>query len=391
MNLSPNTLIKLVGLTLLVLLLGYGLGLLPARAGKVDFRAYWSASYLLAHGGNFADDDQLMTVQRELTDFDVDYAMKTWNPPWVLVWLLPYSWVEFDTAVNFWLLTNICVLFFSVVMSWHLNFPASGPGIRSLWMPFLAALLFPSTIVALMFGQVNLLVLGGLVGFLVFFARNQELWAGLALALTTFKPHLVYLTLPIILLHLVWRRQWLTLVTFFSFLALSMGVILLLRPTFWDDYFQSTITGNLFAWETATLTTFLSLKTGWHWVRLLGLGLLPLVLVGWFYNKQRLPIIVLVEITVLLSVITMPFGWSYDFVVLLLPLMRVLAWLKEATLSGVERFGVLGTLVVTYLVYHYQRMGGPSELYFFWVPLVIALLYGWMAWRSKLLTSRIPL
>ncbi|MFW5942905.1 MAG: hypothetical protein ACOCXI_13980, partial [Chloroflexota bacterium] len=44
--------------------------------------------------------------------------------------------------------------------------------------------------------------------------------------------------------------------------------------------------------------------------------------------------------------------------------------------------GVIIALVVTYVAYYYQRIATPSELYFFWVPVVIAVIYGWVAWRT---------
>lgn len=87
------------------------------------------------------------------------------------------------------------------------------------------------------------------------------------------------------------------------------------------------------------------------------------------------------QIGVLASIITMPFGWSYDFVVLLLPLMQILVWLVMKDLVVGERLALIVALLATYVVYFFQRIATPSELYFFWVPLVIAVIYGWMAWR----------
>jgi hypothetical protein len=366
----------------LVVLLGLSVGYIPEGIGQTDFRAYWSASYLLAQGENFADDDLLLSVQRE-TGFHREYVMKTWNPPWILLWIIPYTWLAFDTGAKLWLLTNIGVLIFSIIIGWRLPFPTGELRKGWVWLPLLAAVLFPSTIVALLFGQVNLLVLGGLVGFLFFSTRQQEEAAGLALALTTFKPHLVYLALPIILFHLLWQRRWRTLLVFGGVLAGSMMVVLFLRPTFLSDYVQGTTAGNLFAWETATFVTYVSLQMGWPWVRLIGIVLLPLAVAAWFYNKERLPLLLFVETAVLISVITMPFGWSYDYVVLLLPMMRVLMWLVIGQWSLLERLGLVMVLIVTYLLFYQQRVVSPSELYFFWVPLVLTAVYGWVVWRQE--------
>jgi hypothetical protein len=165
---GPDRWLKFIGLGVLIVLVAHALMGLPPETGKIDFRAYWSASYLLARGANFADESSLLAAQRELTGFDSDYAMKTWNPPWILVWLLPFTWVGFDVGATLWLMTNVGALLLSIVASWRMLWPPDIKTRRLLWLPVLVAILFPSTIVTLVFGQVNLMVLCGIVGFLVF-------------------------------------------------------------------------------------------------------------------------------------------------------------------------------------------------------------------------------
>jgi hypothetical protein len=385
---KTSKLSKLLLVIGLVVLLGLALRQLPEGVGRTDFRAYWSASYLLAQGENFADDALLMAVQQEW-GFHREYAMKTWNPPWVLVWLIPYTWVGFDTAVSLWLLTNVGVLLFSIVAGWQMVAPDERVRRRWVWLPLLAAILFPSTIVALLFGQTNVMVLGGLVSFLLFLQRRQDWAAGVSLALTTIKPHLVYLALPIILLYLIWQRRWRPLFAFGGILLGSTIVAFLLRPEVLADYFQGTTDGNLFGWETATVVTYVSLQISWPWVRLIGIGLLPLTIGVWFYYRHRWPLLLVVETAVLVSVITMPFGWSYDYVVLLLPMMRLFMWLVVGQWPFIEQFSLILALTVTYLLFYQQRITTPSELYFFWVPLVLTAVYGWVIWRQECIVPKV--
>ena len=372
---------KVMGLGVLLLLLFTSLDNLPAKAGQTDFRAYWSAGHLLTRGENFADEGALLAVQQEVTGFDRDYAMSTWNPPWVLVWLVPYTLVNFATAANLWLLTNVAALFLGVVVAWQRLFPDGDRRNRWLWLPLLAAVVFPSTIVSLLYGQVNLLVLGGLVGFLALYTNRRDAAAGAALALTTFKPHLVYLVVPVILLEMWRRRRRRVLLGFFGLILASTAIVFVLRPTFVSDYVRGATAGNLLAWEAATAVTYLSQKTGWLWLRLVAVGLAPLLALSWFLLDRKWDLMNVAQIGVLASIITMPFGWSYDFVVLLLPLTQVLVWVVASRLFVVERVAVIIALVVTYVIYYYQRIATPSELYFFWVPVVIAAIYGWMARR----------
>lgn len=357
---------------------------LPGNTGQGDFRGYWSASYLLAHSENFADDALLRQVQREQTNFDEEFAIKTWNLPWILVWFLPYTWVSFEQAARLWFFTNILVLQASIIGSWKIVTAVSPTPSKWSWvLPLLTAILFPSTLVALIYGQVNIIVLGGIVGFLYFYQRSQDIPAGVALVLTTLKPHLVYLTLPIILVQLLVERRWRVLAAAAVTILASTAVLFLLRPTFLPEYLASMGGGDLLGWETATLTTYLSFKLNWLWIRLIGIPLLPVVLLLWWRLRQRISFNHTMQVAVLLSIITMPFGWSYDFVLLLFPLTQLWAWLLAGLRTRWETAFVILALIAIFIITYRQRIQTPSELYFFWIPLAIAALYIYTAYRRS--------
>lgn len=346
--------------------------------GKIDFRAYWSASYLLAQGEDFADDANLMAVQQGRTGWDADFPMKTWNPPWILAWLWPFTQVTFGRAVTLWLLTNIVLLFTAVLLSWRFY----GEGLRHgrrFWLPMVLALFNPFVIVALLFGQMNILVLGGMALFVALYGSGRDGASGVALALTMVKPHLVYVTLPILFLMALSERRWKMVAGFGVTLGVSIGFVFLLYPPFLGSYINSTAGGNLLAYETSTLSTYLSLVTGLGWLRLMGVVVVPLVMGVWWRWRDGLSLVGWVNVTVLLSVITMPFGWSYDFVVLLLPMTTIIYGLVTRPVSpivlGLLFFGSMG-------VAYYQRVATPSELYYFWFPVAMAGLYSWVVWSS---------
>ena len=355
---------------------------LPGRMGQLDFRGYWSASYLLAQSQDFGDDDLIRQVQREQTDYDRDYAVKTWNLPWILVWFLPYTFVNFFEASRLWFFTNILMLQASILGSWHIvRQTASSQNKRGWVWPLLTAILFPSTLVSLLFGQVNIIVLGGMVGFLYFYQRAQDVKAGIALALVTLKPHLVYLALPIILLQLWRERRWRVFAAAAGIILASTAVLFLLRPTFLSDYLATFGEGNLLRWETATLTTYLSIKFNWPWIRLIGILLLPLTTLIWWHWRSRISFSYALQIAIFLSIITVPFGWSYDFVLLLFPLTQMWGWLLGGLRTRWETALVIIALSITFRIIYWQRVQTPSELYFFWIPLVIATLYTYTAYR----------
>ena len=219
----------------------------PPSMGRGDFRAYWSAAYLLGQSENFADAELLLQTEQAHTQWRQDWAVITWNPPWLLALLLPYTAVSFERATWLWLLTNIAIVFTGSILVWK---TAPGHGGSQRWghlAPFVGLLFLP-TMLTLLMGQVNTLVFLGLAAFLFFFNRNQLFVAGLCLVLTLVKPHLVYLTLPVIFLHLLWtRRDYRAAAGLLTGIVALTAVVYLLRPSFMADYLQTVSQGSLLA------------------------------------------------------------------------------------------------------------------------------------------------
>jgi hypothetical protein len=347
---------------------------LPARIGVFDFRAYWTASYLLGRGENFADEALIFQVQKEQTGLSHDWPVMTWNPPWLLAMLLPYTLVSFRQASWWWLITNVTLLFIASVMVWQTHAKTE----RARWLFWLGSLLsfsFSFTLVAFIAGQVNILLVAGLAGFIYFWYQDRPWLAGMSLVFTLVKPHLVYLALPLILLELGLRRQWRAWAGFVAFLVVLTVVAFWLRPSFVADYGQSVAGAGLLQWQTPTLGGALAALFGWHWAKAMGLFLLPVAIYLWWRGRERTTMADLVDVTLIVSIITAPFGWSYDYVVLLLPLLRLAVWLVE---GEIERLVAL-VLVASYMAgigySYYQRIFTAGELYFFWMPLLVAALY----------------
>ncbi len=369
-----------LSITLAGFILLFGFRQLPIGIGGGDFRAYWSTSHLLVQGQDCSDDSLLLAIQNNETRWPRDYPMRIWNPPWVSAWFLPLASLNFQPATQIWLLINIVLLLTSIFLAGRL-FTNETRQLRLLLLLALGAILFPSSIVTIFMGQVNLLVLAGLILFLWLLRNRHDLGAGVALSLTLVKPHLIYLALLIILLVVLRERRWKVVIGFGLALLLAIGVVLLRRPSFIFECLASTGSGNLLAWHTPTLTTYLQVTTGWSWLRIAGLFLMPLAIWFWFRFRDRLPFLVMIDLAVIASVITTPFAWSYDFVVLLLPLMHCWSWLVAGEINRLQTALIVTSTSAMYLVYYYQRIRTPNELYFFWIPLVIAAIYFW-TWRS---------
>ncbi len=351
--------------------------------GRGDFRAYWSAAHLLAQSENFADAEQLLWVEQQQTEWQEDFAVISWNPPWLLALLLPYTAVSFERATWLWLLTNIAIVFTGSVLVWKTLSVQDSSQRWSHLAPFVGLLFLP-TMITLLMGQVNTLVFLGLAAFLFFANRDQLFIAGLFLVLTLVKPHLVYLTLPVIFLHMLWtRRDYRVLTGLIVAIVTLTTVVFVLRPSFLTDYTQAVSQGNLLAWETPTLGGVLAFSFGWQWAKLMGIIILPLTIWLWWRYRDKFELSIWVQGTVLISVITAPFGWGYDVIVLLLPLLQIVIWITEGRYSRLEAFGWAILLIGINFGAIYQRTLGINELQTYWVPIAFGITYFFAYHRLK--------
>ncbi|MCP5095081.1 MAG: DUF2029 domain-containing protein [Chloroflexi bacterium] len=370
---------KLFAGTLLLILLIYALVApipIPRSTGIGDFRAYWSAAYLLADSQNFADPDLLYATEQEHTDWTGTFSVVTWNPPWLLTLLLPFALVSFWRAAWLWMLTNILLVFVGSVMIWQTT--AVSPKSRR-WGPLapLFGLLFTPTLVALHMGQINTLVFFGIASYLYFYQKERPFIAGAALVLTLVKPHLVYITIPLLFLDALRKREWRMIAGTGVMLVGLTAVVFLLRPDFLIDYSSTVSGGNLLAWETPTLGGILALLFGWQGFKLMGILFLPLSIWLWWQYKDQITHNSLVAISLLVSVITAPFGWNYDVIVLLMPLLQLIVWLFEGKYGRLQTIFIATLLILVDWLVIRQRTRGMSELYLFWFPLSLAAIYLW--------------
>lgn len=336
--------------------------------GTIDFRPYWSSSFLLAHGQDFGDPSILDTAERTLTGWAQPYTMHAWLAPTGNLVLLPYTLFAFPRAAYYWLLSNILIMFLVALLIWH---DTKLPG----WIPLAATFSFSVTLLSFYFGQVNTLELLGLALFLFLSKLRHDFAAGAGLALTTVKPHLVVLTLPLLLLDILRRRQWRVLAGFVGTLAGSALVLFVLYPSWPTSFWHVVNSGMHTLRETPTVPGLFVLvgEHGWgEWV--LAVGLVVALVVWWKYGKEfrrRM----LIDVSILAGMVVSPIGWSYDQVMLLFPILHVLEWAANGSLTRKDAVAVVLSLMIINAVTFYQRTLGLSEVWFFWVPMVVAVVY----------------
>jgi hypothetical protein len=328
----------------------------------------------LGQGENFADPELLMATEQQLAGWRGSFIIQTWNPPWLLSLLLPYTLFPFRQATWLWFLTNIVLVVAASVLTWKACAGRPSDNQRA-WIAPLVIIFFIPTLNALYSGQVNTFVLFGLAAALFFQTVERRTLAGAALALTMVKPHLVYITVPILLLQAVSRRQWRFVVGFGGVLVLLSGVALLLRPSFPAEYASTTAGGDLLRWLTPTLGGFLQATLGWGWAKFIGVIVLPAAIWLWWRNRDSVSQPVLVHLTSLVSVATAPFGWGYDAIVLLIPILQIVVWTLEEQAATAVAWLLFAALVLIAGLAFYHRMVMQSEYEAFWIPLAVTAVY----------------
>jgi len=370
---------------LLIVLLASLFFLIPAfdtGAGQGDFRAYWSASYLLAHGENMYDGGLMLRTQRAYAGVTLDTPLITLSPPWSVLIFIPLTLLPFAKAAWTWELINTLLLGVSAILLWQ-NSAGKSAASKYIWIPLLAAYAFSINLTAIADGQTTVFGLAMIVAFLTFEESRHDLLAGIAIAAALVKPQMVFITLVVIALYILQTRRWRMAVGFGGTIAATALILWVIRPPWLQEYLASATTMSPFAWESSNLGGILFLLTGWTGVRFLSIIAIPLVVLAWKRRGREQNFRIFIDVSLLLALITAPYGFSYDQTSLLAPILTVLAMIPAGIFRTWEWLAIVGVLVVADVYSYYQRMNTSSEVYFFWVPLLVGAIYVYSTVRAN--------
>ena len=344
-----------------------------------DFFAYWVGSYQLARGESFADSAQLRQIKGVVAPA-YNGPVDTWNPPWVMPLFIPLTWLPFEFARLLWLDLSICGLRWCAWSVWRIMAPNSLFFYRDFAVLLIVTLFFPATAWLLVIEQISILLLIGLVGFLVFH-ENRPILAGFFLFVTTIKPHIVFILLPVLLLELLLRRQYKTLIAFFGMIALFSIVTFGLRPTFLVEYFNKVDSGPIFTLLTPSLPVLLGHALVNPMWRLIGVFAAPLIWLAWLrvrYDAEW-EMTTIVVWGIFASLLLAPYGYGFDFIILLLAWWQLFIWLQAGLLSaGMGRFLLLSSAGVTIIFLSFELLQ-ILHVYALWVPIYVCVVYGVVA------------
>jgi hypothetical protein len=217
----------------------------------------------------------------------------------------------------------------------------------------------------------------GIIGFLWLERRGAMIAAGASLALVSIKP-LVLVPFWIALgLWVVGRRRWgVAIGTAVALLTLSL-VAAAANPSVFRQYLAMGTVSNPANMAAPTLGGLLRALTGAErfWVQFIPCAISAVWVVTYWHRRRaswewrrELPILIAV------SLVTMPYGWSYDMVLFFVPAIAVMAiltahhWSRLAVAVGLA---LIALNVAAFAFLQHQ----PNQFYLFWFAPACLLWY----------------
>lgn len=357
-----------------------GRRVIPTDGVSHDFICYWSTGKILVSLGSPYDPQLQTRIQtqygwdKETRGHGIWDYVPFYYPPSLLapfcVVFLPFG---YPTAKIVWLVVNVELLFLSGYLL-HKAVPDAPPAVPLSIVP-----LFAFSGISALIGQLGPLIL---FLFLVTLRLLQLRWdraAGWLLAWIMIKPQLSVLLTPALLLWAAREGRWNVVSGFAISLTALLAVATLLTPNWPVELIKLHLTTPIPTaerpWRGATwplLLRTLGLTGPLFWTGCVTVAV-PLV-VYWARTVLRRTrgLEDLFGLSIMVPFFFAPYGRTYDFPVLLIPLVILLARGRKSLWSA-----ALLVVVLVVPLFHWWLLGNPHHASFFWIPLL--LTGAWLA------------
>jgi hypothetical protein len=325
-----------------------GVPRLPESFPAPDYIQYWAASRVNLAGGNPYDWSVMLAAERQ-AEPALPTPVMMFNPPWTLSLTTLPGLLPYEASRVLWMAWCCIVLSGSSVFLWHYW---GGSAART---PIVAvlAILYPPSFFGIVMGQVSPFMLLGIVGFLYFEQRQRFFRAGAVLSLTLVKPQVAYLVWAAVCVWSVHGRRWRMLAGALAAVAMMCIMPLASNSQVLVQYLGAMLDDPPTYFVPPTIGTLLRLMIGWR--QTWPMWLPPLAGATWLafhYATRRSSWRWRADLPLLLfgSVLTAPYAWLHDQVILLPPLLAVAA-AHERRASRATRSALLVFAVTAVFAY----------------------------------------
>lgn len=198
-------------------------------AGSRDFVSFWATGRQLVHHADPYNYTQLGNLEHG-AGLAIKGALLMRNPPWALPMVYPLGLLGIRIASVLWTLLLLGCLLFSVRILRQLH---GAPTNLVYWL----GVSFSPALMCLIMGQTSLVALLGLTLFLRYH-RDRPFAAGAALWFCGLKPHLFIPFIAVLLVWILFTRNYKIVGGAAVTLALSALAATAIRPQSWADYYR---------------------------------------------------------------------------------------------------------------------------------------------------------
>jgi len=281
-------------------------------AGSRDFVEYWASGHQLAHHGNPYDSDAVLKLERSAGFPSGVPTLVMGNPPSALLLVLPLGILSPLAGELLWELLLLASLVISVQMVWVMNRSPKN-------LLHLLGYSFAPALSCLLAGQVSLFILLGLVLFLRWH-RSHPFLAGASLWLCLLKPHLFLPFGVVLLVWIIFTRNYRIVAGTAFAVAASSALVTILDPQVWTQYAQMMKGARIDRVLMPCVGSLLRFYVPPHtlWLQCLPAGLGCLWAVAYFLKRRDAwNWIENGSLLMLVSVFVAPYTWFMDQAVLI--------------------------------------------------------------------------
>jgi Glycosyltransferase family 87 len=345
-----------------------------------DFVEYWAAAQQFLAGRNPYSFPEVWQLERSL-GWSKSFPALPPNPPWALPLIAPLGLVNsYSAAWIIWvgILTFLVWWSAKLLLGIYSNGQRLFPSETGASEGILGFTFYP-TLMCLGSAQITPFVLLGVAGFLRCSARRRYARAGACLALAAIKPHLVYLLWPA-LLFWCWRKKtWKPLLSFAAAIGSLLGIAVLMGPRLLSEYWEFSRSGYVRIWPSGIGAI---LRYPFDSVKSFPLQFVaPVFGLAWFlfYWRRRaedwdwieqMPMLIAV------SVLTTPYGWTLDQVLLLVPIVAIIA--RYVSTQGVIPQRIVWAYTAVNVAVLFTSFRGPAAAFLI-APLVVTVVLSRLA------------
>jgi hypothetical protein len=357
---------------------------LQARVVTRDSIVYWVAGKLLLHRQNPYSVPGVQALENS-QGYRAERPLVLRTPPWSLWMVLPLGLLNSYWAWVVWLAILLASLVISIRISWQMY----GDGPRPPPAFLLAGYLFAPVAACLVAGQMGMVLLLGIALFLLL-EEERPFLAGAALLLPMAKPHIFAPLWPVVAVWLIARKRWSLLGGFAAAFLAANSIAVALDPAIFRHYREM-------LQQQAILHEFIPALSGmiraiffrrYVWVQFVPMGLGLLWSARYYWKNLQIwnwrlhgPALLVV------SLLTTPYSWMTDEVVLLPAILQSVLWLNRAKLKVRSQLVILLFVCLDLLLLLIVRAQiPPATGIYFWSILV---WFSWY-WYARSIARSVP-